>query len=108
VFEIDIIKLRHKLVHKTNRINNKKVFVKESTFLSFMTIVSNWIQNIDSMIMNDEPRKRTVNFSKKYYREIMKLKENPILEIGKLDVIFNSVFILDKIFDIDSNDEIYI
>lgn len=95
-----IIKLRHNIVHKSSRFNEKKVTVKLDSFLGFLNLISNWLLNIDSLIMTNDLRKRTTDYKLKFYTEIYNSMENPILEVGKFEVISNSVAeIFDKEFD---------
>ena len=95
-----IVKLRHGIVHKSSRFKEKEVCIKQDTFLAYLDLISDWLLNIDSLIQNGRPRKRTTNYRYKFYREISSKIENPLLEVGYMEVMRES---MDRIFDF-SND----
>lgn len=94
-----IIKARHLITHQSSRFEDSKISIKLDTFLKFMNIISDWLLNIDSNILTGSPRKRTVNYRMKFYREISNILNMPILEDGLEDLIqqeFMRVFTTEK------------
>ncbi|WP_196887308.1 hypothetical protein [Aureivirga sp. CE67] len=92
-----IIKLRHKMVHQANRINDRKIFLKELTLLHFITVISDWLLNIDCLILNGNLRKRTTNYTMKFYKDLGEKIELPILFNGKNEIEDNSLELLNDL-----------
>ena len=101
-----IIRIRHKLVHQSGRVRGKKLYISELTFLGFMTLFSNWILNIDSIIFNREPRKRTTDYRTKFYKQMSKSIENPVFLNGMNEILSTGMLKMDKIFDGNKGNEI--
>jgi hypothetical protein len=97
-----IIKLRHGIVHKSSRIKEKEVLIKQDTFLVYLSTINNWLLNIDSLVLNGKPRKRIINYRYKFYREISNKMENKVLEIGVANVIGES---MNRMFDFDNENK---
>lgn len=100
VFEI--IKIRHKIVHQSGRINDMKIFVREYALLSDMTILNKWLQDIDGLSVAGAKRNTNVNFLHKYLKTVSKYYDTPIFQDGISDLVQNDVNKMDEIFNENS------
>ncbi|WP_378177852.1 hypothetical protein [Aquimarina sp. SS2-1] len=82
-----IIKIRHSIVHDSNRVKEKKFYINVITFIGFMDLIANWLLNIDSIIMNNNPRKRKKDYVLRFNKELDKYTNTPIIEKGTLELI---------------------
>ena len=103
VFELDIlniletkrlfqiIKIRHKIVHQSGRINEVKIFVREYAILKDMTLINKWLQNIDSLTTTGKPKNTNTDFFMKFLKTISKYAASPIFEDAMVDLMQNDL-----------------
>ncbi|CAL2084581.1 hypothetical protein [Tenacibaculum sp. 190524A02b] len=82
-----IIKVRHSIVHDSNRVNGKKFYISSYTFVDYMDIITNWLLNIDCIIMNERVKKRKTDYSLRFHKELDKYVTSPIIEQGAFQLL---------------------
>ncbi|MBL7149215.1 MAG: hypothetical protein ISS80_03995 [Candidatus Cloacimonetes bacterium] len=90
----NVIKVRHKIVHRAGRIGHRKIFVRETGLLDAMTTISAWVENIDFYYRNKKERKHFPNFLSRHGKKINELFKSNIFKEGELivnDEIFSNM-----------------
>ncbi|APU11053.1 hypothetical protein A5M85_12390 [Cellulophaga lytica] len=94
-----IIKVRHSIVHDSNRVNGKKFYISSYTFIDYMDIITNWLLDIDCIIMNDRFKKRKTDYSLRFHKELNHHATSPIIEQGTFQLLNDIFNDKNKLFD---------
>jgi hypothetical protein len=92
----EIIKIRHKIVHRSGRIDEKKIFIRSFTLLEDMTAIAAWVENMDFYILNKTEKKSFPNYGSRHSREFNKYMKTEICKISQQDVLDK---ILEQVYD---------
>ncbi|WP_034041887.1 hypothetical protein [Wocania ichthyoenteri] len=82
-----IIKVRHSIVHDSNRVKEKKFYISSHTFIDYLDLIANWLMEIDSLIMTNHTRKRKTNYYLKFNKELNKYTDTPLIEQGSFQLM---------------------
>ncbi len=100
----DIIKVRHKIVHRAGRIQEKKIFVSQLTLLKDMTLISAWVENIEHFINQSTEKKGFVDYYKRFNIITTKLSKSNIHKLSNETVIDRIMLNLYEPFKKEKND----
>ncbi|HMJ67370.1 MAG TPA: hypothetical protein VK508_00665 [Cyclobacteriaceae bacterium] len=64
-----LIKIRHKIVHHSGRVAEKRIKIREMGILEAMNSISRWIENIEFYLSNKKERKTFPNYVRRYFKD---------------------------------------